>query len=133
MAAECILLHCVRLKQEVDDNEEQARIMRESCCRVRLASGVQTNLDNVTELCYKVNAQDKEELEKLLPLLQKRISQAARASTECIKVKDGVQAWWDQPAQFLTPWLKVDDMTYQQWYNKWRIIATKIRQLYVNK
>ena len=48
----------------------------------------------VPELCDKVRSCDREELAKLLPVLQKRISKAARASTECIKVKDCVQAWW---------------------------------------
>lgn len=132
-AAECILRHCLRLKQELEADEDRARRLRESCQRVTLASGVQTSLDNISELCEKVSAQDKHEMESLLPLLQKRISKAARASTECIKVKDSVQAWWDHPAQFVTPWLTAEGQTYQQWYNKWRIIATNIRQIYVGK
>ena len=49
---------------------------------------------SVSELCDKVRSCDRQELDKLLPVLQKRISKAARASTECIKVKDFVQAWW---------------------------------------
>ncbi|KAK7105501.1 hypothetical protein V1264_016867 [Littorina saxatilis] len=83
----------------------------------------------LTELCVRVRAQDKEELATLLPVINKRITKAARASTDCIRVKDCVNSWWEQPAQFTTPWVKVENMTFQQWYSQWRIIATKIRQL----
>ena len=40
---------------------------------------------------------------------------------------------WDQPAQFTTPWVKMQDLTFQQWFNKWKIIVTKIRQLEVHR
>ncbi|PVD27777.1 hypothetical protein C0Q70_12949 [Pomacea canaliculata] len=132
-ASECILHHCLQLKQELESTAASTSAQISSCQQLVYVSGFSCNLDNITDLCEKVKSQDKKEIENLLPRLQKRISKTAHASTECIKVKDHVQAWWEQPAQFVTPWLMVEDHTYQQWYNKWRIIATKIRQMQVEK
>jgi hypothetical protein len=44
-------------------------------------------------LCAKVKLHDKAQVDKLLPLLNKRLSKAAQSSADCIHVKDCVQSW----------------------------------------
>ncbi len=44
-------------------------------------------------LCKAVDEKDKEQLEKILPVLQKRLSQATQGLTECLNLRDTAQAW----------------------------------------
>ncbi|XP_076438441.1 HAUS augmin-like complex subunit 5 isoform X2 [Babylonia areolata] len=128
-AGECVLKQCLALKEQQQSHQQWTQTQTALCSSVQLSTGVHTDLDNLAELCDKVKNKDQQELEKLLPVLQKRLNKAARASTKCIKVKDFVQAWWEQPAQFSTPWVTMEGLTFQQWFNKWKIIVTNIRQL----
>jgi len=36
---------------------------------------------------------------------------------------------WEQPAQLCTPWVTVDGMNLQQWLVKWKVLASRLRQL----
>ncbi|KAL8576941.1 hypothetical protein ACOMHN_041014 [Nucella lapillus] len=126
---EGVLRQCLRLKEEVDGVQHKMATQDRLASSIHLASGLTTHLDNLHELCDRVRARDQEELQQLLPTLQKRLTRAANASTQCIHIKDIVQSWWDQPGQVTTPWVERDGLTFQQWFNKWKIISTKIRQL----
>ncbi len=44
-------------------------------------------------LCKAVDEKDKEQLEKILPVLQKRLTQATQGLTECLNLRDTAQAW----------------------------------------
>ena len=46
-----------------------------------------------TELCRRVKETDKEQLDRVLPVVQKRLSHATHALTEVLNLKDTVQVW----------------------------------------
>ena len=47
-AAECILQHCLQLKQEEDAQTRVTQALETHCFKILLASGVDTNIDNVS-------------------------------------------------------------------------------------
>ena len=36
---------------------------------------------------------------------------------------------WEQPAQYLVPWVTHEDMDVGKWVEQWKVLATKLRQL----
>ena len=47
----------------------------------------------IVVLCKKVKENDDEQLNRVLPVIQKRLSHATQALTECLNLKDTVQVW----------------------------------------
>ena len=47
-AAECILQHCLQLKQEQEDYKQLTQALETHCFKIFLASGVETNIDNIS-------------------------------------------------------------------------------------
>ena len=48
---------------------------------------------SIVVLCRKVKENDDEQLSRVLPVIQKRLSHATQALTECLNLKDTVQVW----------------------------------------
>ncbi|XP_038065283.1 HAUS augmin-like complex subunit 5 [Patiria miniata] len=88
-----------------------------------------TAIQHVSALTSEVSAHDEELLRQVLPVLQTRLNESTDALASCISVKDALSAWWEQPAQLLTPWVKLDDLALQQWLDKWTVAVTRLRQL----
>ncbi|XP_013422021.1 AUGMIN subunit 5 [Lingula anatina] len=133
-APECLLRKAMEVKMEIDDMNAQ---LESHEVLGRLLRGAERDqaltVDHIAGLCQEVEENDRKQLDALLPVLQKRISRASQALAECLEVKDCVQAWWEQPAQYLVPWLKVHGRTYQQWRDQWTVTVTKLRQLQVQQ
>lgn len=39
---------------------------------------------------------------------------------------------WEQPAQFVVPWVALEDQNVRQWTDQWTLSATRLRQLQMN-
>lgn len=80
----------------------------------------------------EVTEQDRAQLEYVMPLMQNGLTKTSRAFSDCIAVKDTVTSWWEQPAQFVVPWVKLEDQNMRQWTDQWILSATRLRQLQMN-
>ena len=124
LGAECLARDVCRLKNELADIDDA---LQES--DFRWDSHVAPLIRLTTSLCEELRQLDKTQLAEVGPVLQKRVALATQSLTDCLNVKDAIRCWWEQPAQHITPWLKVDDITFQQWRDKFTVLATRIRQM----
>ena len=83
---------------------------------------------HLTSLCEQAREVDAEHERELLPVLKERIGRATQALGECAGVNEAMRLWWEQPAQDVTPWRKVDGRSFQQWKDKFVVIMTRLRQ-----
>lgn len=87
----------------------------------------------IEELCKNVHEHDQKLLDKMLPLLNQRINSTGKVLADCVHVKDTISEWWNQPAQYVVPWVKVDGNSLQNWKEKWTILTTKLRKMMVKQ
>ncbi|XP_052072996.1 HAUS augmin-like complex subunit 5 isoform X2 [Mytilus californianus] len=119
-APECILLHCLKMKYE--DTLKKIKWSDEDI-----------SSSQIEELCKNVHEHDQKLLDKMLPLLNQRINSTGKALADCVHVKDTISEWWNQPAQYVVPWVKVEGNSLQNWKEKWTILTTKLRQMMVKQ
>ncbi|VDI69247.1 HAUS augmin-like complex subunit 5 [Mytilus galloprovincialis] len=119
-APECILLHCLKMKYE--DTLKKINWSDEDI-----------SSSQIEELCKNVHEHDQKLLDKMLPLLNQRINSTGKALADCVHVKDTINEWWNQPAQYVVPWVKVEGNSLQSWKEKWTILTTKLRQMMVKQ
>ncbi|CAG2250183.1 HAUS5 [Mytilus edulis] len=119
-APECILLHCLKMKYE--DTLKKINWSDEDI-----------SSSQIEELCKNVHEHDQKLLDKMLPLLNQRINSTGKALADCVHVKDTISEWWNQPAQYVVPWVKVEGNSLQNWKEKWTILTTKLRQMMVKQ
>lgn len=119
-APECLLLHCLKMKYE--DTLKKINWSDEDI-----------SSSQIEELCKNVHEHDQKLLDKMLPLLNQRINSTGKALADCVHVKDTISEWWNQPAQYVVPWVKVEGNSLQNWKEKWTILTTKLRQMMVKQ
>ena len=79
-------------------------------------------------------------------LLSSSLSLSSQTMAVCPEVEQIIAEWytmhyttlcchifalcrWDQPAMKLVHWIKVEDMSLEQWLDQWRVLAANYRQL----
>ncbi|XP_056012631.1 uncharacterized protein LOC125679212 [Ostrea edulis] len=125
-APELLVFSCIELKRRINTLEKLS-----SPLNVKKRDG--DSVKRVAELCERVKEQDKSLLERTLPVLQQRLHKTGAALTDCNSLSERLQEWWEQPAQYTVPWVKVDQNTLQQWQSRWTVLSTKYRQLLLQK
>lgn len=129
-APEKLLGHVIQIKCEVADIEGLLKMR--ALLQNTLSSFHAKDIDviqHIKELCERVKDQDTRQNEQLGPVLQARLTEGAEAINFCMKTKSDLAAWWDQPAQHLTPWVKVDDLTFSQWLDKWIMGVSQLKEM----
>ncbi|CAH1229273.1 HAUS5 [Branchiostoma lanceolatum] len=91
---------------------------------VRQAGGLQ----RAAALCGEVAKADRSMLERLLPQLEARMDKTQQVMGRALRVRDFKDAWWDQPAQHLAPWLEQGGQTYRQWCTAWTVGVAHLHQ-----
>ncbi|PIK60755.1 hypothetical protein BSL78_02319 [Apostichopus japonicus] len=130
LASEKLLPHVVKMKCEVDDIRGLLR--SHDYLQGTLTSFHDKDVDiiqHTKELCEQVRDKDAQQNEQLGPVLQARLTEGAEAINVCMKTRSDLTAWWDQPAQHLTPWVKVDDLSYSQWLDKWIMGVSQMKEI----
>lgn len=128
-APECLLPHLTELKVEMADIEGILESHQVYGCYGDSEETDGGIIKHVQGLCQEVTGHDEEQTRRLLPVLQKRLSEASTAMKHCMTARQHFTAWRDQPAQHLTPWVKVEGQSMQQWLDKWTMAATQLRQI----
>ncbi|ESO94051.1 hypothetical protein LOTGIDRAFT_228691 [Lottia gigantea] len=129
-APECLLIWCEKLKSDI--NHYNHLVESQDSASQRVYGPHKDKIDtieNITDLCQQVSEHDKEQSEKLLPALQKSISTSKAGLAECSQIKEDIQAWIEQPAQFTTPWVIQNGQTYKEWLEKWTVLCTRLRKI----
>jgi len=128
-APEDLLSTTMKLKEKVDDTRSLVRSRDGAVCEVDGDRSCERMVAHLNGLRREVTEQDRAQLDYIMPLVQNGLNKTTKALSDCISVKDIVSSWWEQPAQFVTPWVKLDDMNMRQWTDQWTLSATRLRQL----
>ncbi|KAL9964069.1 hypothetical protein ACROYT_G027647 [Oculina patagonica] len=128
-APEELLSTTMKLKEKVDDTRSLARSRDGAVSDVDGDRSCERMVAHLNGLRREVTEQDRAQLDFIMPLIQNGLNKTTKALSDCISVKDIVSSWWEQPAQFVTPWVKLDDMNMRQWTDQWTLSATRLRQL----
>ncbi|XP_078699488.1 HAUS augmin-like complex subunit 5 [Branchiostoma floridae x Branchiostoma belcheri] len=126
-AAECLLPQVIQMKVDIAamatllQSHDQ---LMEELQGVRQAGGLQ----RAAALCEEVARADRSMLERLLPQLEVRMDKTQQVMGRALRVRDYKDAWWDQPAQHLAPWLEQGGQTYRQWCTAWTVGGAHLHQ-----
>jgi len=86
------------------------------------AAKIEENCDEMTE-----NAEKKKK--ETLPVINRALAIATDSLKECLELEELITSWWEQPAQFLVPWVKEDGMNLQEWRTQWDVHAARMAQI----
>lgn len=128
-APEELLPTTMNLKEKVDDAKILVQSRNSMFSEVSGEGSCDRMVVHLNGLRREVAEQDRAQLDYIMPLIQKGLNKTTKALSDCISVKDVVSSWWEQPAQFVVPWVKLDDLNMRQWTDQWTLSATRLRQL----
>ncbi|XP_067874739.1 HAUS augmin-like complex subunit 5 [Heterodontus francisci] len=83
---------------------------------------IQHNITPVTDaqaLIERIQQQNEECAKNCIPVIEKLLKKCNQAIEFTDELRDDVQDWWEQPAQFLVPWVKQYGLNVQGWIQKW--------------
>ena len=90
-------------------------------------SDIHAKIANLTENLSKLY---KEQFESLMPRLKGSGEKTSEIMAECLKFQNSAQAWWQQPAQHLVPWVKVDGFNIQQYGEQFSMHGELLKQMH---
>ncbi|XP_042295984.1 HAUS augmin-like complex subunit 5 isoform X2 [Sceloporus undulatus] len=126
-APEQLLLHMVDLKKML------LGLRAQLSSKQRALGSLQHQLEeapepNVQALVQEVQTHDQEQARELLPRIQ-RVTDQCRSHIEHWKeVQAIVDAWWEQPGQFVLPGERRHGFTLQQWLERWTLASKTLQQ-----
>uniref|UniRef100_A0ABM5ER10 HAUS augmin-like complex subunit 5 n=1 Tax=Pogona vitticeps TaxID=103695 RepID=A0ABM5ER10_9SAUR len=83
---------------------------------------------DVQALVREVKAHDQEQARELLPRIQRVTDQCRCRIERWQEVQAIVDAWWEQPGQFVLPSERRHGFTLQQWLERWTLAAKTSQQ-----
>eukprot|EP01117_Protostelium_nocturnum_P016893 TRINITY_DN6769_c0_g1_i1.p1 TRINITY_DN6769_c0_g1~~TRINITY_DN6769_c0_g1_i1.p1 ORF type:complete len:694 (-),score=273.39 TRINITY_DN6769_c0_g1_i1:62-1840(-) len=90
------------------------------------------NGPKLDEILEKYNLLAEIQEREWLPQLEEMKLQIEQSMQECTNVKNLAEDWWNQPAVFLVPWLKVNGENFQQTLEKLMSRYAEIRHMESN-
>lgn len=90
------------------------------------AAGKTEDLNCFIGLKEKAEKHDEAQKEKLLPQLREGITLTQKHTAQVDSLRKTVATWWDQPAQWTTPWVRNGGLTFDQWMQRWRTAMTNV-------
>ncbi|XP_063168091.1 HAUS augmin-like complex subunit 5 [Candoia aspera] len=126
-APEQLLLHMVELKKML------AYLHAQLGSKQRALGRLQHQMQNAPEpdvpaLVGKVQSHDQKQAFELLPRIQRMIDQCQRRIERWPEIQAVVDAWWEQPGQFVLPNERRHGFTLQQWLERWTLAAKILQQ-----
>ncbi|XP_066495034.1 HAUS augmin-like complex subunit 5 [Tiliqua scincoides] len=126
-APEQLPFHVVELKQTLIGLQSQLASKR------RALGNLQQQLDNTTEpdaqtLVREVQAHDQDQAHELLPRIQRVADECSHRIELWQELQAVMDAWWEQPAQFVLPHEQRLGFTLRQWLERWNRAARKLQQ-----
>ncbi|GFO32633.1 HAUS augmin-like complex subunit 5 [Plakobranchus ocellatus] len=125
-AAECLPLHILSLHKSLRQLHTAQKQREVTAAAVRRAAGTTDDIDSLIGLKQTGEQHDKAQRDQLSPLLREGISLTHKHRVEVDTLRKAVTTWWDQPAQWTTPWVKNNGLTFDQWMQRWRTAMTQV-------
>ncbi|KAK3706259.1 hypothetical protein RRG08_056476 [Elysia crispata] len=125
-SAECLHLHVLSLhtsQRQLVAAQKQREYTATAALR---AAGKMGDLNDYIGLRRIAEQHDEAQKAKLLPPLKEGMALVQKHASEVDLLRKTVTTWWDQPAQWTTPWVKNGDMTFDQWMQRWRMAMTQV-------
>uniref|UniRef100_A0A8D2KS68 HAUS augmin-like complex subunit 5 n=2 Tax=Varanus komodoensis TaxID=61221 RepID=A0A8D2KS68_VARKO len=83
---------------------------------------------DVPALVCRVQAHDREQARELLPRIQQVTEQCRWRMEHWQEVQAVIDAWWEQPGQFVLPGERRLGFTLQQWLERWTLATRALQQ-----
>ncbi|XP_065056674.1 uncharacterized protein LOC135684905 [Rhopilema esculentum] len=85
-------------------------------------------LARMQDQCKTMVDQTESKRRQTLSVLRGSFLNATDALKECLDLGKLTNTWWDQPAQFLVPWIKEEGMNLRQWHTQWEINSARLAE-----
>ncbi|XP_054855427.1 HAUS augmin-like complex subunit 5 isoform X2 [Eublepharis macularius] len=126
-APEQLLSHVAELKKALLCLRAQLSLKQKAM------GSLQRQLDNTPEpsvqaLMQEVQANDQEQARELLPRVLQVTDQCKCRIERWQEMQVAVDAWWEQPGQFVLPGEQRFGFTLQQWLARWTVAAKMVQQ-----
>ncbi|GAB1601945.1 hypothetical protein Ahia01_000473100 [Argonauta hians] len=126
---ESMLSHICQLKVDVMKSQLARNLSATAPSRRRFDSGKE--VENIEKLNGLVQAVGQSE-EQLKTTVHSQLRDNLKTVTNDIgavaMLKQRVEEWEKQPAQYCVPWVQVGGLTFDQWLERWKVAATQLRQ-----
>lgn len=114
---------------EQADQARRAQLTRKTNLESSLASFAQWNDEAaVSKLKAMTEQLEQQQKETWLPLLEQSVQQVSKAVSHCESIQQLCSDFIVQPAQLLTPWLKLDGQNFESTLKNWKSLSHTLRQ-----
>ncbi|KAJ6663727.1 hypothetical protein lerEdw1_009806 [Lerista edwardsae] len=125
-APEQLLGHVAELKWTLRGLQAQV------AAKQRTLGSLQRQVGNASEpdvqaLVRKVQAHDQDQARELLPRIQRVTAECSHRLENWQELQAVVDAWWEQPGQFVLPHEQRLGLTLRQWLERWNQAARKLQ------
>nr|XP_060639817.1 HAUS augmin-like complex subunit 5 [Anolis sagrei ordinatus] len=126
-APEQLLFHMADLKKMVFGLRAQLTSKQQAL------GNLQHQLDeapepNIQALVEEIQTHDREQVRELLPRIQRLTKQCRCHIESWQEVQGTVDAWWEQPGQFVLPGERRHGFTLRQWLERWTLASKTLQQ-----
>ncbi|XP_059574911.1 HAUS augmin-like complex subunit 5 isoform X2 [Alligator mississippiensis] len=123
-APEQLLAHAVELRQDVWHLRVQLG------AKARALAGLQASHgdEDVQALVRAVREHDQEQENALAPQVRRVVEQCQRCLEHWPQLQAAVDAWWEQPGQFVLPECRRLGLTLPQWLERWTLAASALQR-----
>ena len=77
----------------------------------------------------RCNYQEDVQLYQWLPSLEETLNTADKAIMDCSVIQKLSEEWWNQPAQYLLPWVTINGTNYQSLADQYHSLCAEFHQL----
>ncbi|GCC17310.1 HAUS augmin-like complex subunit 5 isoform X1 [Chiloscyllium punctatum] len=117
-APEFLLEHAAKMKVERRSLEAALLHQRDSVQTLQRRDNI-TPVTDADALIERILLQSSECDQNTISNIHKLLNQCLQATEFTTELRNDVQDWWEQPAQFLVPWVKQHGHNVQGWIHKW--------------
>ncbi|XP_048476616.1 HAUS augmin-like complex subunit 5 isoform X1 [Rhincodon typus] len=117
-APEFLMDHAAEMKVERRSLEATLLHQRDALQTLQRRHNI-TPVTDADALIERILLQSSECDQNSIPNIHKLLNQCLQAIEFTTELRNDVQDWWEQPAQFLVPWVKQHGQNVQGWIHKW--------------
>lgn len=129
MAPEYILVHCSKLKAAISQAESSRQLTLVAAESPVIKTADLEAIQHIQDLIKELGVSEEMHLKQCDAKLQEELKKAEANLASCAMLKHRLDEWEHQPAQYCVPWIKVNDLTFDQWKERWTVASTQLRTI----
>lgn len=129
MAPEYILAECSKLKADIGQAESSQQLTVIAAESPTIKTADLEAIQHIQDLIKELNLSEETDLKECDVKLQEELKKAQTDLANCGLLKHRLEEWEHQPAQYCVPWIKVNDLTFDQWKERWTVASTQLRKI----